>query len=63
MRKDDWVTTLFIVFLVVTIIGGVYFNWYKAGVQSRLYEREGISVTQWEIFIGSKPAERTVNVK
>jgi len=31
--------------------------WYKAGVQSDVYQRQGIHMTQWETFIGTKPAQ------
>ena len=36
---------------------------YQASVQSAVYRREGIEVSTWEVFVGAKPAERTINVK
>jgi hypothetical protein len=33
-------------------------KWYQAGVQQKVWERQGCEMTQWETFIGSKPIIR-----
>jgi hypothetical protein len=50
--------------LITLAVGtvGLGWGWYKAGVQVEVYQREGIKMTQWEIFVGAKPAERTINI-
>ena len=37
--------------------------WYSAGVQAKVYKRQGIELTQWEVFVGAKPAEQVIRVK
>ena len=52
------------IIVVGLVLGGaLMWGWYRAGIQAAVYEREGIHMTQWEVFIGSRPAERTINVK
>jgi len=41
----------------------VAWEWYVSGVKAEVYRREGIDMTQWEVFVGVKPLERTINVK
>lgn len=35
--------------------------WYRAGVQRAVWKREGIHLTQFEIFTGAKPATRVIS--
>lgn len=49
--------------LALCLAGATYWDWYMAGVQAEVYRREGIEMTQWEVFVGARPAERTVNLK
>ncbi len=52
----------FVIFsLIIAAITAAY--WYGAGVQARVYKRQGIEMSQWEVFMGAKPAERTINIK
>lgn len=50
-------------FIGLLLIGAVMWGWYRAGIQQHVYEREGIHMSQWEIFIGTRPLERTINIK
>lgn len=56
-------TFLGLVLGALLIAGGVWWSWYRAGVQAEVYRREGVEMTQWEVYLGARPAERTVNVK
>lgn len=52
----------------ITIIVGfaalvVWYSWYIAGLQAAVYRRQGIDVTQWELFNGAKPAERAYRME
>lgn len=38
-------------------------EWYRAGLQAGVYQRQGVEMTTWEVFMGAKPAERTINIK
>ena len=53
--------SVLVVLVLLAILAG--WGWYKAGVQAEVYERQGIHMTQWEVFLGAKPAERTINLK
>lgn len=37
--------------------------WYRAGMQAKLYKRQGIEISQWEVFMGVEPAERVIQIK
>lgn len=52
---------LFICAMLMT--GCLAFDWYRAGQQAQVYQREGIEITQWEVFMKAKPAERSINLK
>jgi hypothetical protein len=41
----------------------VWYSWYIAGLQAAVYRRQGIEVTQWELFHGAKPAERAYRME
>lgn len=40
-----------------------YLSWYRAGIQREVWQREGINLTQWEIFVGARPLERNIHIK
>ena len=63
MKRDDW-AVIGIILLMVLVVGGAGVGrWYAASVQSEVYRREGIEVSTFEIIMGAKPAERTINLK
>jgi hypothetical protein len=35
-------------------------SWYRAGVQQEVWHRQGVRMTQWEVFWGAKPVERYI---
>ena len=51
-------------FLVFGAVGAVALSlafgvaWYSAGLQCAVYERQGVHMTQWEVFCGAKPIVR-----
>ena len=49
--------------LLALVLVGLSWKWYQASVQRDVYERQGVSMTTWEVFIGVKPIERTINIK
>jgi len=54
-----------IIVLTILLFGGgtIYVGWLKAGYQADLYRREGIEITQSEVFWGAKPAEQNIRLK
>ena len=67
MNNDDkagCIVNLFVLLLLaILILGSSFWSWYKAGIQSDLWKREGIEITQWEVFLGAKPAQRLIEIK
>lgn len=63
LTKDDLSTMLVAAALATILVVCIAWNWYRANAQSAVYQREGIEMSTWEVFIGVKPAERTINVK
>lgn len=51
----------FFTFIIFGLVG--CWSWYLAGVQSEVYKRQGVEMSQFECFVGAKPVERTINVK
>ncbi len=49
--------------VVAGLIFGLWFPWYQAGMQVAVYERQGIHMTQWEVYMGIQPAERVIQIK
>ena len=35
-------------------------GWYQSGLQADVYRRQGVEMTQWEVFCGAQPVERYV---
>lgn len=52
---------LFIGLIVFGPLAG--WRWYKAGLQTAAYQRQGIVITRWEVFCGIEPAERVIQVR
>ena len=48
--------------IAMILLACLGWKWYRAGVQSDVYQREGITISQWEVFVGSKPAERAIRI-
>lgn len=44
------------VVIIAAVLCLPFFGWYKAGLQADVYRREGIEISQWEVFVGVKPA-------
>lgn len=67
MSRDDlfvWLLLISIGLLVLVIlIGAPIMAWYQAGVQADVYRRQGVEMTTWEVFMGAKPIERSINIK
>lgn len=61
--QDGCTAIMSIAFLLAVFVGGGCWAWYRAGVQVEVYQRQGIEMTQWEVFVGAKTAERTINIK
>jgi hypothetical protein len=55
--------SLFAVFVLGFLIGPPTLMWYKAGIQQRVYQRQNIEITQWEVFMGADPAEKVMQIK
>lgn len=49
--------------LALVIAGSLAMRGCSAAAQAAVYRREGIEMSTWEVFIGCRPAERTINVK
>lgn len=60
-KTGPWKAGIFFVAIILLVAGVVWGTaWYKAGVQQDVYRRQGVEMSQWEIFIGSKPVERYI---
>lgn len=56
-KLTAWPAVLLVILsLALVAAGAVWHDWYTCGLQSQVYERQGIHVTQWELFCGSQPA-------
>ncbi len=62
-KESVWIVLIAVLFLCFLFFVFGCAGWYRAGVQSEVYRRAGVEVTQWECFIGMKPAERAVILK
>lgn len=64
MDSTDKAIAATFILVILLLIGGTFAAaWIGAGNQSRVWEREGIHITQWEAFMGAKPAERLINLR
>ena len=63
MDSEKWILIGLVSFVILLVIAIPVWAWYASGVQAEVYERQGIHMTQWEVFVGAKPAERTINLK
>ena len=68
MSRYDDDTNWAVLALIIVLILGIFsillaWSWYRAGVQTDIYKRQGIEISHWEVFIGSTPAERVIQIK
>ena len=64
MTHDERKTACSLTALFVLLFGSYFgWEWYKAGKQSKQYERQGIVLSQWDCFVGVKPAEQVIQIK
>jgi hypothetical protein len=38
------------------------FLWYPASVQAKVWQREGVKITTWEVLWGAQPVTRDVRI-
>ena len=64
-EREAWIhvakiagAVLGITLLIVSL--ALWASWYRAGLQQRVYERQGVHMTRWEVFMGVKPVERAI---
>lgn len=62
-RIDQRICWIVITVLVLLVAGILSIEWIRAGVQAGVYRRQGIEMSQLEVFLGAKPAERIINIK
>lgn len=55
-----WIVITAVVLLCAGVLG---IEWIRAGVQAGVYRRQGIEMSQLEVFLGAKPAERIIQLK
>jgi hypothetical protein len=60
MDKDVFIAGILVALMVLVLGSAASWGWYQAGVQQEVYERQGIKMTRWEVFIGAKPAVKVV---
>jgi hypothetical protein len=53
---------VFVAIALFLVFAAPVVKWYRAGVQVEVWKREGIEMTQWEVFMGAKPLERNVRI-
>jgi len=64
MTRNEIRPLLYKIIAIVLCIGIMFcMEWARCGVQSNIYHREGIEISQWEIFFGGKPQEQNINLK
>ena len=49
-----------VAFLIVVLSIAAGISWYAAGVQQRVWARQGVEMTQWEVFCGADPIVRNM---
>ena len=61
--QEKKLLTLIVALTVGFVLTATALSWYRAGAQSRHYERQGIHLSQWDCFIGVKPAEKVIQIR
>lgn len=56
LKSLCWWLSLSFIFCVVWAGVGLLTKWENAGIQQEVWRRQGIEMTQWEIYRGAKPA-------
>lgn len=62
-KSELLVSLLSLAALLAVVAGGLAISWYRAGVQVGIYQRQGIVMSQWEVFCGARPAESVIQIK
>jgi len=65
--RSETVFTLKLASIAVCALLGVIaanfaWSWYVAGVQQAVWERQGIHMSRWEVFIGADPAQKSIQI-
>lgn len=60
ISKDAAHIPIFGILFVIVILIAVAVAWWRAGVQQRVWERQGCHMSQWEVFMGAAPVERAL---
>lgn len=63
MRSDTVAGLVLCAFVFVVVGGLASIHWYCSGLQSEVYKREGIEISQWECYWGVKPAEWSIHFR
>lgn len=50
----------FVALVMFMVSVGLGASWYRAEAQRKVYERQGVQMTTWEIMLGAKPVERYI---
>lgn len=58
--EDVFIYLMLPLAIVMVIIGFGIGAWYASGVQADVYRRQGVEMSQWEVFVGAKPVVRQI---
>lgn len=58
-KESLWIAVMTVLVLVIFASGA----WYQASVQAESYQRQGATISTWEVLMGAKPIERSVTIK
>ena len=51
----------FVIVVLITIVIG-FIGWYGCGVQAESYRKQGVNITQKELFFGAQPLKRNISI-
>lgn len=51
------ITTAAVVAILLALLGGVV---YQAHVKASFWQRQGVEITTWEVFMGATPIDRNI---
>lgn len=55
MKEIWWLVALCAIIIGGTLSVACVSGWYSSGIQADAYERQGVKLSQWEVFWGAKP--------
>jgi hypothetical protein len=59
--NDGCIMLVLLALAIVVLLGiGIAVDWYHAGVQQQVWERQGVHMSRWEVFMGAKPIVRQI---